>query len=676
MVSPDAVRSVNAKAGDIVLVGADINVVYSATNYTAATDSIRDHFAGVDTKLGTLALAADLTAFQTEVADTYATKFDADNDRNFAAMTYETKADANQFKINVENDYFSKADAATLKQEIETDYATKTELSNQADYNDTTYYTKAEAQAAGQGNAASYATKTELSDLEASVADTYETKAHASDTYQTKASAADAKTLADATYESKSDASMFASTVAATYETKADATAFASQVSTTYETKTHASDTYLAKTDAASTYETQAHASATYETATHAAATYDTKTNTANTFIAKSAYTAAGDILVGSGAGSYAKLGKGTNGQILSIDSSGNVVWATQPTPVTSLSALTDVALSNPTAGQALVYNGTKWANATINTSSATGDKITTGTTSVQTAEVANTVTVNANGKRVANFIGGASTAGERLDVTADNGKLTLAATNTAGSGAVDLEIRTQGAGAVKFNLAGTASIRSGAGEALLIQPGDAASGDGVALTIVGGSGTAAGSAGGDIMLSSGTPGAGGVAGQVKLSAGYVPASSDSVVNKSYVDGRRLDQIAAPTSAVNANNQTISNVKDPVADQDVANRRFVVSRASQFDVNIVTTGGTYNVTGTDYMILVKASTNVSTTVVLPAAANAVVGKAYTIKDAKGSSDVTIRGANNETIDGQPTQTLSYAYEALTVLWNGSEWNII
>ena len=35
---------------------------------------------------------------------------------------------------------------------------------------------------------------------------------------------------------------------------------------------------------------------------------------------------------------------------------------------VTSLSALTDVALSSPASGQALVYNGTVWVNQVIST--------------------------------------------------------------------------------------------------------------------------------------------------------------------------------------------------------------------------------------------------------------------------------------------------------------------
>lgn len=679
MSSPDAVNSVNGKTGNIVLVGSDIMVVRTATNYSTSADSIKDHFDGVDAVLGTLAtksaladLSAALVAEHDRAEATYYTKDAAGAEHDYNASTFETKDDATAFQQNVVDTYQTKADATADKQTAADTYYTKTDAATEHQYNADTFYTKADAQAAGQSDSNNYQTKADAATFQQNVADTYETKAHAqatatdaantfetkqhaSDTYQTKTDAATAQTNADATYETKAHAS-------ATYAVQSDVVA-------TYETKQHASDTYTTKADASATYETQ----------THAAATYAAKSDL-NNYVGKSAFTAAGDLLVGTGAGTFSKLGKGTNGQTLSIDSNGNVVWSTPVAPATSLSALTDVALSSPTSGQVLTYNGTKWVNQTPAAGgSGSGDKITTGTTSVQTAEVANTVTVNANGKRVVNFVGGASTAGERLDITADNTKVTVAATNTAGSGTVDLEFKTQGAGQVKFNLAGTASMRSGPGEAITIQPGDATTGAGATLTLTAGATSASGAAGGDILLQPGTAGSGGSAGQVKLVSGYVPGSSDSVVNKNYVDNRRLDQLGAPTGSVSFNNQNITDVKDPALATDAANRRFVVSRTSQFEVAIVTTSDTYTVGTSDHMILVKRTTAVSTTVSLPASGTVSIGKAYTIKDAKGDSatnNITIRGANGETIDGATTQMISFAYESITVLWNGTEWNII
>lgn len=130
--------------------------------------------------------------------------------------------------------------------------------------------------------------------------------------------------------------------------------------------------------------------------------------------------------------------------------------------------------------------------------STATGDKISTGTTSVQTNEVANKVTVNANGQLVATFD----------------------ATGMAMSGT------------------GNTALTSGAGEAITIHPGDATSGAGASMSISGGNATAAGQAGGHLILSPGAAGSGGLEAQVKLASGYVPTSADSVVNKSYVDSR------------------------------------------------------------------------------------------------------------------------------------------
>jgi hypothetical protein len=69
----------------------------------------------------------------------------------------------------------------------------------------------------------------------------------------------------------------------------------------------------------------------------------------------------------------------------------------------------------------------------------------------------------------------------------------------------------------------------------------------------------------------------------------------------------------------------------------------------------------------------------SHTVNLPDGEVVGVGKLYTIKDSRGSSStspITVVAYAPQTIDGQATQTIQADYESITVVWNGSHWNII
>lgn len=227
----------------------------------------------------------------------------------------------------------------------------------------------------------------------------------------------------------------------------------------------------------------------------------------------------------------------------------------------------------------------------------ASGDKIETGDTSVQTDEVAGKVTVNASGQLVVTF-----------DET----------------------------GAVLTGTGDTA-ITSGAGEAITIKPGTATTGDAASMSISGGDATEAGAAGGHLVLSPGAAGAGGLAAQVKLASGYVPTSADSVVNKSYVDSR------------------------------------VSGNAS---ITIVTADGNYTCETTDAYVLIKKTNASATQVTLPASPEA--GKIVTIKDAKGdaaTNNITIVAASG-TIDGASSQVIVFNYEAISMIYNGTEWNLI
>lgn len=60
---------------------------------------------------------------------------------------------------------------------------------------------------------------------------------------------------------------------------------------------------------------------------------FDVATTALTSYIPKSAFSAAATLLVGSGVGTYATLNPGSNGQFLTVNSSGALAWANIPTP-------------------------------------------------------------------------------------------------------------------------------------------------------------------------------------------------------------------------------------------------------------------------------------------------------------------------------------------------------
>lgn len=82
---------------------------------------------------------------------------------------------------------------------------------------------------------------------------------------------------------------------------------------------------------------------------------------------------------------------------------------------------------------------------------------------------------------------------------------------------------------------------------------------------------------------------------------------------------------------------------------------------------------------TDHIIIVNKSVSEVTSVNLPSGSSAGVGKLFVIKDGKGDAGsyaITIDGNSSETIDGNATHVINAAYESVTVVWNGTQWNII
>jgi hypothetical protein len=90
-------------------------------------------------------------------------------------------------------------------------------------------------------------------------------------------------------------------------------------------------------------------------------------------------------------------------------------------------------------------------------------------------------------------------------------------------------------------------------------------------------------------------------------------------------------------------------------------------------VNLTTTD--YTLLGTDNHLRVDASSS-PINVTLPDA-SAVLGKVYTIKKIDSSANtVTILTSLSQLIDGNSTESLTVQYESITLISNGSGWDII
>ena len=87
-------------------------------------------------------------------------------------------------------------------------------------------------------------------------------------------------------------------------------------------------------------------------------------------------------------------------------------------------------------------------------------------------------------------------------------------------------------------------------------------------------------------------------------------------------------------------------------------------------VNIVTKTGAYTLTSDDVVVLA----NGTFTLTLPTAVG-ISGKMYDIKNI-GTGTVTVDGDGTETIDDGLTAVMSVRYEAITIISDGSNWNII
>jgi len=91
---------------------------------------------------------------------------------------------------------------------------------------------------------------------------------------------------------------------------------------------------------------------------------------------------------------------------------------------------------------------------------------------------------------------------------------------------------------------------------------------------------------------------------------------------------------------------------------------------------VITSGSSYDVQAGDYVITVNKTVAGAITIALPLTPG--TSRSIIVKDGKGdaaTNNITIDG-NGKTIDGAATYVLATDYQALEIIYNGTEWNAI
>lgn len=161
------------------------------------------------------------------------------------------------------------------------------------------------------------------------------------------------------------------------------------------------------------------------------------------------------------------------------------------------------------------------------------GSKIFTGTTSVDTAEEANRITINADGARIMEILKGAAVNGEKVEISNIAGGIKIETKDASNQDSVDLLIDLQGQGILRIQSDADSAIRTDDGSPITIEPGTTANGPG-ALTLKGGSTSKAATKGANVELIPGTGPAG--MGQIVAPVGYTPTDPLSLITKEYLD--------------------------------------------------------------------------------------------------------------------------------------------
>lgn len=107
----------------------------------------------------------------------------------------------------------------------------------------------------------------------------------------------------------------------------------------------------------------------------------------------------------------------------------------------------------------------------------------------------------------------------------------------------------------------------------------------------------------------------------------------------------------------------------------IVNSIFETQSGRKQAIRVVTATGAVTVTSADDIVVVNKGTGAATTVNLPAG---VTGTVFTIKDGKGdaaTNNITVTPAAGN-IDGAGTFVMNNNYQSVSLVYNGTEWNII
>lgn len=159
---------------------------------------------------------------------------------------------------------------------------------------------------------------------------------------------------------------------------------------------------------------------------------------------------------------------------------------------------------------------------------------------------------------------------------------------------------------------------------------------------------------------------------------GSSPTASSHAANRGYVDSQ-ISGLSSTYLGLAGGTLTgaLTLHADPSSNLHAATKQYVDSYVGTNKV-VVTSGSSSTVaTNTDILIINKG-TGGAHTVALPAGAS-FTRKTLIIKDGKGdagTNPITIDANESETIDGSATKIIDANYMALTLTWNGTEWNIV
>lgn len=152
--------------------------------------------------------------------------------------------------------------------------------------------------------------------------------------------------------------------------------------------------------------------------------------------------------------------------------------------------------------------------------------------------------------------------------------------------------------------------------------------------------------------------------------------SYDPILLSGDVTGSGVDTITTTLASVNSNVGSFTNTNLTV---DAKGRITAASSSSGniLAVRVVIAAGAITVNAsTDYVIVVNKTTGAATTVNLPS--SPATGLSFIIKDGKGdanTNNITLTPAAGN-IDNSTTYVMTTNLSSKTIVYNGTQWNVI